>query len=282
MRLAICAHETHCQPHQLGLKGPLLSPWQRYTVGAVVQQADVVLTSIPKYARQMLYDYGLHATKVVRLPIGSNVPLVTLSPSQRVRIRSALGWQSNDAVAVTFGSMASQARALRNCSLCLARGIKSGRLQRVVGIGGQPGEAAPNLDFLPAILRRPGVLTFLGHQHEHRVAEMLQACDFALSSYPYALLGKSTAVAAYAAAGLPIFVSHTDKTEVADSVELPIISAESFDWNQANSGQIEHLRECGPEYAAVNLRWPVIALRALATLRVETARSIPVPSGATK
>src|SRR5437868_1904635 len=27
--IAVCAHETHCQPHQLGYKGWFLSPWQR-------------------------------------------------------------------------------------------------------------------------------------------------------------------------------------------------------------------------------------------------------------
>ncbi len=109
--LAVFAHETHCQPHQLGRKGRLLSPWQRYTVGTVVRQADLVFTSIPKYLRQITHDYDFPSDRIVRLPIGSSIPPVYLTQTERRQRRKRLGWGSEELVAVTFGSFGSQLRA---------------------------------------------------------------------------------------------------------------------------------------------------------------------------
>src|SRR5262249_52693088 len=45
VRIALYMHETHCLPPQLGVKGPILSPWQRYTVGAVTRLGDLIFVS---------------------------------------------------------------------------------------------------------------------------------------------------------------------------------------------------------------------------------------------
>src|SRR5262245_53157263 len=47
LRLAVCLHETHCRPHQLGRKGFWLSRWQRHTVATIARLADVVFPIIP-------------------------------------------------------------------------------------------------------------------------------------------------------------------------------------------------------------------------------------------
>ena len=90
LAVTVYAHETHCQPSQLGRKGIWLSPWQRYTAGAMVRQADLVFTSMAKYVRQVIHDYGVRPERVVRLPLGPNVPQICFTASERARLRQTL------------------------------------------------------------------------------------------------------------------------------------------------------------------------------------------------
>jgi hypothetical protein len=265
--VAVCVHETHCQPHQLGRKGRLLSPWQRRTVGVVVRQADILFTSIPKYVRMVTEDYGFPSDRVVRLPIGSNIAVTPLSAGERAQIRQRFGWQPHEVIAVTFGSTASQIRALKNCGDCLARGIASGQLHRVVCLGGQPGQQHIDLMSLPKVLRRPEIVTLLGYQRDEQVAEILGCGDFAFSAYPQTLLGKSTSFSSYAMAGLPVLVSGSRINEVEDPKLPPFLFTENWDWNcSGRARELQELREGIRAYATENLGWSVIAGKVLRVL----------------
>jgi hypothetical protein len=264
--MVICAHETHCEPQQLGRKGRLLSRWQCYTVGAVVRQADLVFTSTPRYTHRITQDYHIPPEKVRRLPIGSNLPTVSLTPERRARLRQELGWRPGELVAVTFGSFASQLRALRSCGTHLARGVHSGQLDRITCIGGS-GPVPPQLADWARGLARPEALTVLGYQSDQRIAEILACCDFGFSAYPPALLGKSGVFSAFAGAGLAVLVAGGSIGDQSEIEALPFIPTESWDWSQARSPEVERLRQAITEYARDNLDWPVIARRALAALQ---------------
>jgi hypothetical protein len=269
--IAVCAHETHCRPQQLGRKGRLLSPWQRYTVGAVVRRADRVFTSIGRYERQIVEDYAVPAERVVRLPIGSNVPQACLSPAERERLRQALGWGAQELVAATFGSFASQLRALRQCGPQLARGLAARQLDRVVCLGGN-GTAVPRELETWARLFAGGHFEVLGYQRERTVGEILECADFAFCAYPRPLLGKSTAFAAFALAGLPVLVADSTASDASGSDEPPILPVGSWDWNQARSEELSAHRRTLREYAAAHYKWSAIAKRALAAMQTATRR----------
>lgn len=266
LNIAICVHETHCQPNQLGRKGLLLSPWQRFTVGAVVRQADLVFTSIPKYVRQVVQDYGFPSERVVPLPIGSNIPQVSLTPEERARCRQRLGWNSQEIVAVTFGSFGSQLRALRGCGEYLARGLASEHLQRVICIGGQ-GAPPQELSEWTDRLGGPDQFQILGYRSDREVAEILACCDFAFCAYSASLLGKSGSFAAFALAGLAVLVPDASMPETSDAEALPVFSLMAWDWNQIRSAEILRLRQAIQDHALARLSWPSIARRALAVLK---------------
>ena len=271
--VAICAHETHCQPQQLGRKGPLLSPWQRHTVAGVVRQADIVFTSIAKYVRQIIQEYKFPSARVVRLAIGSSLPQIRVTSERRAAMRQALGWTADDVVAVTFGSFGSQLRALRNCHEHLARGLRAGHLQRIVCVGGVNRTPPSELTAFGDHFGGPRRFQVLGHRPERTVAKVLECSDFAFSAYPRGLLGKSTAFSAFALAGLPVLVANAGSGEACDLDEPPFLRADSWDWSQANSPEVAALREKIQGFAEANLAWPLIARKALGALQLATKRS---------
>jgi len=58
LRIAVCMHETHCLPSQLGWKGPVLSALQRNASRAVARQADLIFTTVPIYRKRVVDEYG--------------------------------------------------------------------------------------------------------------------------------------------------------------------------------------------------------------------------------
>ncbi len=78
IRLVIYLHETHCRRNQLGIKGPVLSPWQRFTVGRVARMGDLVFCTIPRYREQAIADYGVCPQRVSVVPVGTNIPVKAL------------------------------------------------------------------------------------------------------------------------------------------------------------------------------------------------------------
>jgi hypothetical protein len=107
----------------------------------------------------------------------------------------------------------------------------------------------------------------LGHLPDSTVAEVLNACDFAFSAYPPALLGKSTVFSAFLFAGLPVLVADPEGQWTLDPEGPPALRAETWDWSQIRSSQVELLRQSVKDYAFANLSWPVIARRALGALQ---------------
>lgn len=270
VQIAVYAHETHCQPRQLGSKGFLLSPWQKRTVGAVVRQADAVFTSNPHYVRQIVRDYGLPVERVTELPIGPNVPARCLNVEEKDRVRRALGWKSSDAVAITFGSYASQLRALARCGACLARGVRSGQLQRVVCAGGSGTDAPRDFSNWARELGT-GVLNVWGHQPEERIAELIGGSDYAFSPYPPRLLGKSGACSAFALAGLAILAAG-EPDRGGPGPALPVLNADGWNWDFARSELVQQTQAATHQYATANYSWELIARRALERLRATAPR----------
>jgi hypothetical protein len=277
--IVVYAHETHCQPRQLGRKGFLLSPWQRHTVGRIVRLADLVFTSNLRYERQIARDYGVPSSKISRLPLPAQVPVPHFSAGQREQYRKSLGWNSEEVVAVTFGTFASQLRALGQCGPHLARGLASRQLHRVVCIGGIGTGAVPRgferwaKSFAPL-----GAFEVLGYQPAATVGEILEASDFAFSPYPRRLLGKSGVFTAFALAGLAVLVTDGDAVDELDGDDLPVLSAATWDWSQARSERVLAMRRALQEHVAVDYTWPAITRRALAAMRT-MPRGPLLPSG---
>jgi len=259
LRIAVYAHETHCRPFQLGRLGFLWSPWQRYTVGEVARRADLVFSSNSTYLRTVVGEYHVTTDKARYLPLGSNLPQVDLSAEERAEVRRGLGWRQDDVVAASFGMFGSQLRALEGCGPSLARGVDSGHLDRVVCLGGDRTSVPEEFGDWARRLR---VLEVLGHQPARRIAEVLASSDFAFTDYPRNLLGKSGAVIGFVMAGLPVLSGDARRTQAPPEAP-PIIALESWDWQQARSPAIRHMRSELREYGRAHHAWPSIARRAL-------------------
>ena len=261
--VAIYLHETHCLPRQLGFKGPVLSPWQKHTVGAVARLGDSVFVSVAPFEIRAIEEYGLDRRQVFRLPIGSNIPPADLTPDHRDGLRRTLGWSSDDTVGVAFGSYATQLRALRRFEATIARGIDEGILKRVVCLGGDPSVVASDLE--DYVHRSPfaGRVQLLGPKGADEVGRILSCCDFAFAPTPRPVLEKSGAFMACAFAGLAVLVySPGAKTDD----DLPVLAAESWNWQQASSSRVAAVRTALKKRALSQYTWEGIAQRALAEL----------------
>jgi hypothetical protein len=266
LRLAVCVHETHCRPDQLGCKGPVLARWQRHTAANVVRLGHLVFPTIGPYRDCVVDEYGVKAHRVLQLPIASNIPAVKLTAAQRERARQTLDWQADETVAVTFGSVATQLRALQWFEPLLARGLREGHLHRVVCLGGEQPEVPPELN---AWRERPpfaGAFQALGRQPADRVGEILACSDFAFLPTCRNFIEKSGAFMACAAAGLAVLVPPSAPGRAGLSPLLPIIPAEGWDWQRATSSEVARLRRDLLEHAQRHYDWDAIARTALARM----------------
>jgi hypothetical protein len=277
-RVVVCLHETHCLPQQLGFKGPLLSPWQRHTVGAVARRADVVFATVPVYWRRVVEEYGVPAERVTLLPIGSNVPDPEWTESDRTLMRRGLGWADGELVAVTFGTYASQLRALSCFEALLTRGVAEGRLQRIICLGGD--RQAPPPELVAWQQRVPsGVLHVMGPRPAEEVGRILACCDVALAPTPRPVLEKSGAFMAFAFAGLAVVVHSGGVYGNSQAPELPVFPAESWDWGQAASPAVAARRRALADHAQATYTWTAIARHALARMTSGDSER-PVRAGA--
>lgn len=207
VRIAVYVHETHCEPHQLGRKGFLVSPWQRHTVGNVVRSAHRVFTSTPFYQRRIIEHYGVPGDQVSLLPIGSNIPSVELTEQERDKCRDDLGISRDGNIAVTFGRWASQVSALRSFDGILRAAFKSGRIHRLVALGG---DTAPRAPAFQSWLRQNWTgdeLIVLGQKPPEEIARWLCACDIGLAVTERHQLCKSGSFHAMAVNGLTVLVA---------------------------------------------------------------------------
>jgi hypothetical protein len=261
--VATYAHELYCEPHQLGLKGRLLSRWQKRTVGDLLRQSDAVFSSTHEYVERIVEQLKVPRERTQILPIGPNVPVSRLRQDQRERARHYLGWSPDEQVAVVFGSFASQIRTLERFTDVLMQGLRQSALQRVVAVGGQPGPIPRNLRSRAKFLQAAGRVDLLGHQPASRIGLTLQAADFAVIAYPRHLLRKSGVFTAYACAGLAVLSLDDVGNKMTRSDDLPILEGEHWSWADAGSKQVESLRDTLCSYARQHWTWDGIAEQAL-------------------
>ncbi|HEX6102217.1 MAG TPA: hypothetical protein VF031_04135, partial [Alphaproteobacteria bacterium] len=168
---------------------------------------DALHTSNPVY-QQLLAEAGLRASL---LPLFGNVP-VEARPD-RAWLDEALKAAGHDLSRgpLLFGFFGGVDPAWEGSDL-FAR--LSASLRRV-GRGGivlSAGAAAGMPERMEAWRRRHPELGFLalGIHPAERISAYLQALDFGLTSYPYALTGKSSSVVSMLEHGLPVIVSWGD------------------------------------------------------------------------
>jgi hypothetical protein len=275
MRLAVCLHEIHCKPAQLGFKGPILSPWQKHTVRLIARLADLVFTSNDVWRHWAIHDYGVNAGRVIMLPIGSNIPSLTMTPSQRRQLRRAFGWDENELIAVAFGSFASQIQALRTFRTFLLDGFKQGVLNRVVCMGGDSSVIPLELARLAAPLASRGGLQITGNRPAREIAELLSCCDLGLCPTPVPFLQKSGAFIACACAGLAIITNDVASCKAHPTTPFPVWSVHTWNWQLARSPIIDQVRYDLRRYALENYNWDMIARTALDTLRRHSPINVP-------
>jgi hypothetical protein len=137
------------------------------------------------------------------VPLGSNIPIPEFSQQGQRDIREALNWTPDEIVAVAFGGLAKLRKCLKSNRDLVERAIQDGRLHRVAIIGGGSSEqqfkiATEVYGDVPPWLSCAGLLP------EKSVADVLIASDFALTGYAPEHFGKSSTIAAFCDAGLPI------------------------------------------------------------------------------
>ena len=158
-----------------------------------------------------------------------------------------------------FPDAASRARTI-STSAPKGIGSRGTRPRRVRGGGTRRGSRRTPPVAGPAA--RP--LEILGHRAAEEIASILACSDFAFPATPRALLDKSTAFAAMAEAGLAVIAS-TDPLPPSED-GLPILSAESWDWDRCRSEAVTQAREALRRRAQTHSSWKSIAERALAVL----------------
>ena len=262
LKLAVCVHETHCRAEQSGWRR-FLSAWQKRTVGNVVRQADVVFATIDLWREWVINEYEVPPDRVRVLPIGSNIPAVDLTAQRRHDARRRLRWAETEVVAVAFGSYETQWQALERFRGVLERGLEQGRLDRLVCIGGQGGQAPERVLHWGRCLRRPDVFQVLGSRSAIEIGEVLAASDVGLAATPPAVIDKSGAYRAFAAAGLPTLIS----TPPADGRlnNGLLVPADACDWQQL-PWELSCRRRF-QQQAEAEFGWDEIARKALSQLK---------------
>jgi hypothetical protein len=135
------------------------------------------------------------------LPLFGNMPVTELVPP----VPNASEW-----IGGIFGTVHPQLEP-KPCFDQLAEGAKvSGRRLRILGIG----RLGPYGDQMFAAMSREyaGVVEFtvIGEKEPAEVSRLLQTLDFGIATHPWALVGKSGAVAAMLDHGLPVIVPRDD------------------------------------------------------------------------
>lgn len=148
------------------------------------------------------------------LPLFGNIPIPEVVPP----VPNPTEW-----IGGIFGTVHPQFPPIP-CFDILVEGAKaSGRRLRLLGIGrmGEYGEnmfAALNSEYGERL-----VATSLGEKDPAEVSRLLQTLDFGIATHPWALLGKSGAVAAMLDHGLPIIVPRDDWALRNRPIDVPAI-----------------------------------------------------------
>jgi hypothetical protein len=280
VRIAVCLHETHCRVAQLGMKGPLLAPWQRHTVGAVARLGDQVFATTSRYRAEAVAAYGVDPAKASVLPVGSNIPIRALSPPERLTHRRRLGWGTEEVVAIAFGSYPTQLAALTAFEEKLREGFEKGALNRVVCVGGFTRTVPNAFAARRQRLGRP-LLDVLGPRPASDVAIVLSCADVGLCATPREALDKSGSFKAFGLAGLAVLVLSGPKTKLPrqedfDAPEpLPVLLADTWDWADLSSRRVQVLRRELRARVSAQCSWDALARVALERMHFVGRRSAP-------
>jgi len=164
-------------------------------------------TSTPSYAAVL----GSHGWNASVLPVFSNIPVHTTEPPERAALLQRLipenGAANSRLVGLTFGTLHPEWDPT-DTALWLQT-VAAGRERTPVLLAmGRLGAHGP------AILERvaaTGLRTVVtGELSPREASGLLQAADFGIATHPWALLGKSGAVSAMLAHGLPVLAPRDD------------------------------------------------------------------------
>jgi hypothetical protein len=280
-KVVVYFHETHCSVQQLGWKGYAIAPLQRRLGKLLANSADFVLTSMEAYEQTIRDTYGVPPNRIAVLPLGSNIHVPIFSARERDSWRKQFGWDHNDRVAITFGSVGSQRRALLRNADSLLDALKVGLISRIVCVGGEPGTSAKSV--LQEVDRRIAqVCTVMGYESSKTIAMRLAAADVAFVGYPFNRLGKSGTFMAYSLAGLPVLVEDSTSTDIHTYRGANLIrGGDAYQLGSAIRNVDARLTR--QRLAATQFSWPALALSALNEISImyPTPKRMPIPMPAT-
>ena len=221
-RLQVMVHELWIEPlpRPIPMRRRLLRAAQRLCILRLLERTRPALlhTSNAVY-RQLLAEAGL---KTRLLPLFGNVP-IELQPDRGwlngALAQAGIDLERHPLLFGFFGGINPDWDA----APLLARLCEALRRLGRPGVVLSAGAAGPIEERMVGWRRRHRDLGFLalGVQPAARISAYLQALDFGLTSYPYALIGKSGSVMAMLEHGLPVIVSWGDLRP-----DLPALDAE--------------------------------------------------------
>jgi hypothetical protein len=270
----LAGRRTHAMMHELWveplprpapLRRRLLRAAQRAAILKLLRQVrpEIVHTSNPVYLR-LLEAAGL-APSV--LPLFGNIPVepqpdrgwldaaLTAAghdPARRPLLFGFFGgvdpaWDG----APLFARLADALRAVGRSAVVLAAGASPAMPERLAAwTAGHPQLATLALGVQPA----------------PRISAYLQALDFGLTSYPYALIGKSSSLMAMLEHGVPVIVAWGDLRP-----DLPAIGPELASMVLPPGGDLEALIASPPRRRLRGPRLPAVAAAMLAALNPHAA-----------
>lgn len=205
MSIVACMHETHASKTRLGWRAPIIQPLQISVARRIVKAAHVVFATVDVNLERCIHEYGAARDVIELLPIASNLPNVEISAAERQQFRERLGLRNGARIAVTFGLWSSQLRATNLFRSELLAALRQGRIEHVVAVGGETAPSQMNVvNDIANVFN--GRMSVLGPASAVDVARALRCCDIGLVPTPPDYLRKSGVAAAFAAAGLEIWM----------------------------------------------------------------------------
>jgi hypothetical protein len=266
-RVQVMMHELWVEP----LPGPvpmrrrLLRAAQRACILRLLRAIgpEALHTSNPVYMR-LLGEAGLRPSL---LPLFGNVPIEARPDrawldealraaghdlSRRPLLFGFFGgvdpeWEGSD----LFARLTTSLRRLGRSGIVLSAGAAAGMPQRMEAWR----RSHPDLGFLA-----------LGIQPAGRISSYLQAVDFGLTSYPYALTGKSSSVVSMLEHGLPVIVSWGDLRP-----ELPAIEPDMAELVLRPGGDLGAFVQSPPQRRVRGSRLSQVAAQLFAEISPQEA-----------
>jgi len=205
--VAICMHETHANLAHRGWLASVLQKLQLVAARRVARSGDVLFATVDANLRRCVEEYGVAPGTISLLPISSNIPRTPLRPGDRAAFRRQLGLADGARIAAVFGLWPTQLRTLAMFGDDLDAGLRQGRIDHVVAVGG--GTERPAVERSVVDTERfDGQITVLGPAPALEIARILRCCDIGLVPTPPDYARKSGVVAAFVAADLELWLKN--------------------------------------------------------------------------